>query len=227
MSAHDPSPVNPLPPIVAALFLFIAGIELVLSLADRGLVGGASGVGWRLGAMQRYGFSNEWMDLMLLRQSWGLDGLKRLVTYAFVHVSFTQALFVGVFVLALGKFVGELFHPLAVLAVFVLSAIGGALIFWLLGPAEGWLIGGFPSAYGLIGAFTFLLWLRAGALGQSQLAAFRLIGILMAIQLAFGLLFGGNPDWIGDVGGFVTGFAVSVFVVPGGFARILDKLRQR
>ena len=37
-------PVNPLPPAVVVLFLAIAGVEVVLSLAEAGLVGGPGAV---------------------------------------------------------------------------------------------------------------------------------------------------------------------------------------
>ncbi|SFB18150.1 Membrane associated serine protease, rhomboid family [Poseidonocella pacifica] len=227
MHDNDASPVNPLPPVVWALFLLIFGVEIILSLASRGLIGGAGGVGWRLEALSSYGFSNEWMSFAVERGALGLDTLKRFVTYSFVHGAFTQTLFVGVFLLALGKFVGEVFHPVALLALFILSGIGGALVFWVFGPEQGWLIGGFPSVYGLIGGFTYLMWLRLGALGQTQLMAFRLVGVLLAIQLLFGLLFGGGSDWIADLGGFATGFLFSILLAPGGLSRLLAKMRQR
>jgi rhomboid protease GluP len=57
----DPSPyqnpVNALPPVVVILFLVIAGVEGVLSLADAGLIGGPTGIGWRVAAITDWGFS--------------------------------------------------------------------------------------------------------------------------------------------------------------------------
>ena len=65
MSSENYTPaVNPLPPVVAALFLFIMGVELVFTLGARGLIGGPEAVGWRLEAMQTYSFSSDivtWM----------------------------------------------------------------------------------------------------------------------------------------------------------------------
>lgn len=227
MQTPDASPVNPLPPVVVALFVVLALIEGTLSLADRGLVGGAGGIGWRIDAINTYAFSAEWMDIMTDRREWQTEHLMRLLTYPFVQASFTQALFVAVFVLALGKMVGEVFHPLAVIAIFVASGIGGALLYWLAAPEARWLIGGFPPVYGLIGAFSFLMWLKLGQLGQSQIMAFQLFGFLMGIQLLFGLLFGGSNDWVADVGGFFTGFALSFVLAPGSFRAIVARLRQR
>ncbi|MBR9650970.1 rhomboid family intramembrane serine protease [Thalassovita aquimarina] len=227
MSSDNMSPVNPLPPVVTALFLVIIGIEAVLQLGARGILGGADAVGWRLEAVQRYAFSGEIFDWMVANGRWPAEHVIRLLSYALIHVSFTQALFAGVMVLALGKMVGEVFSQLAVLAVFVLSAVTGALAYGLLVDSRVPLIGAFPGAYGLIGAFTYLLWLRLGQLGETQTRAFSLIGFLMGIQLVFGLLFGSQPDWVADIGGFVSGFTLSVFVIPGGWRRMRDRLRHR
>ncbi|MGD9863913.1 MAG: rhomboid family intramembrane serine protease [Pseudodonghicola sp.] len=218
--------VNPLPPVVVALFLVIMGIEVVLFLGARGLIGGPGAVGWRLEAMQRYAFSGEIFDWMWESGRWPVAHLIRFVSYAFVHASFTQALFVGVFVLAMGKLVAEIFGSLAMLAVFLISAAGGALIYALLLNDPMPLVGGFPAVYGLIGAFTYILWRRLGAVGANQTRAFSLIAMLIGVQLLFGLVFGGGADWVADLGGFATGFALSFFVAPGGWARLRGRIRH-
>lgn len=219
------SPVNPLPPIVVALFLVIVGIEVMFSLGARGILGGPQAVGWRLGAIQTYSFSGEIFDWMISTGRWPLEHVQRFVTYPFVHATFTHALFAGVMLLALGKMVAEAFGAVATLAIWLVSSIGGAFVYALLSDTGVPLIGAFPPIYGLIGAFTYLLWLRLGQMGEQQLRAFSLIGILLGIQLLFGLFFGGGKDWLADIGGFVSGFGLSLFLVPGGWARILAKLR--
>ena len=225
-SPHYTPAVNPLPPVVVALVLFIFGIELVFSLGARGLVGPPEAVGWRLAALQRYGFSGEILDWMRQTGRWPPEQLMRLVSYSFVHVSFTQALFVCVFVLAMGKMVAEMFGSLAMLAMFVLSGIGGALAYGLLLNDSYPLIGGFPAVYGLIGAFTWLLWRNLSLVGENQSRAFTLIAFLMGAQLVFGLLFGGNNDWLADLAGFATGFLLSFPLAPGGWARLRARMRR-
>jgi len=225
-SNPNPPAVNPLPPVVVALFLFIMGIELIFTLGARGILGGPEAVGWRLNAIQTYAFSGEIFAWMIETGRWPLDQVMRFVTYPFVHGSFTQALFVCVFVLAMGKMVAEVFGSLAMIAIFVLSGIGGALVYALLLTEPYPLIGGFPPVYGLIGAFTFILWVRLSAVGENQSRAFTLIAFLMGIQLVFGLLFGGTKDWVADLGGFATGFGLSFLFVPGGWARI-RRMMQR
>jgi rhomboid protease GluP len=220
------SPVNPLPRVVIALFAVVMGIEALFSLGAQGIIGGPQAIGWRLGAMQGYAFSAEIFQWMLANGRWPTEHLARFVTYPFIHGNFTHALFAGVMLLALGKFVGEVFRGWAVLAVFFGASIGGAAIYGLLAASPIPLLGAFPGVYGLIGAFTYLLWLRLGQEGGPQIRAFTLIAFLMGIQLVFGILFGGSRDWIADLSGFVFGFALSFVVSPGGFARLREKLRH-
>ena len=84
-----------------------------------------------------------------------------------------------------------------------------------------------PVTASLIGAFTFILWARLGAMHENRVRAFSLIGLLLGIQLLFGALFGGAPDWIADLSGFAAGFALSFVTGPGGPAHLLKLIRQR
>lgn len=225
-SDHNASPVNPLPPVVVALFLVMVGVEAMFSLGARGIIGGPGAVGWRLEAIQTYAFSGQILKWMLETGQWPVEHLMRFVTYPFVHGSFSHAMFACVMVLALGKMVGEALGQVATLVIFVLSGIGGALVYGLLLDEGVPLFGAFPPVYGLIGAFTYLLWLRLGQLGAQQIQAFSLIGILLGLQLVFGLFFGSGNDWLADVGGFAIGFALSILLVPGGLAKLLTRLRR-
>ncbi|MFC2969297.1 rhomboid family intramembrane serine protease [Acidimangrovimonas pyrenivorans] len=224
---HNAPPFNPLPWVVWLLVLPIVAMEVVFGLGASGIAGGPAAIGWRNEAVQWFGFNSSFLQWMIENGTFPPALLLRFVTYPFVHGSVTHAVFVAVFLLALGKFVGEVFRPLAVLAIFFCSAIVGALAFGLLAGPSQWLFGGYPADYGLIGAFTFLLWTRLGETGQNQYGAFSLIGFLMGIQLIFGVFFGSRPDWIADLAGFFTGFALSFLVGPGGWQRALAHLRQR
>lgn len=220
------SPVNPLPPVVTALFLVLLGIELVFQAGARGLAGGPEAVGWRLAAVQAYAFSGEILEWMWATDRWPMEHLIRFVSYPFIHASFSQMLFAGVMFLAMGKMVTEVFGTLAMLAVFFASSVGGALAFTFFTEGPFPLVGAFPAVYGLIGAYTWLLWRRMSLVGENQARAFTLIGVLMAIQLIFGLFFDTGKDWVADLAGFVTGFGLSFLVSPGGWARLLGRMRQ-
>ncbi|MFN3292006.1 MAG: rhomboid family intramembrane serine protease [Gemmobacter sp.] len=219
-------PLNPLPPVVWALAMPIIVLEGVLQLADAGILGGAQGVGWRMTVLTRMAFSPEQLVWMWETRRFLPQDLVRLLAYPFVHVGLAHAAFVVVFVLALGKFVGEVFRPVALALLFLGSSVGAAVIYAATGQTVA-LVGGYPGAFGLIGAFSFLLWLRLGATGGASWRAFSLIGMLMAVRLVFGLLFGSDPTWIADLAGFAVGFGLSFLLVPGGPARLIAHLRDR
>ena len=50
-----------------------------------------------------------------------------------------------------------------------------------------------------------MMWLTLGQLGENQIKAFTLIGMLLGITLVFSLLYGASPAWIAELTGFVTG----------------------
>ncbi|HLQ17584.1 MAG TPA: rhomboid family intramembrane serine protease [Tabrizicola sp.] len=225
---HNAPPLNPLPPVVWILALPLIAMELVLSLAQAGLVGGAQGFTWRVQAVERFGLFPE-----LLQYQWETGGqpvaeLHRLVSYTLVHGSFTHALFAVVMLLALGKMVAEVFRWWGVLVVYLGSAaVGGAAYGLLIPDLKAQLIGGFPAVYGLIGAFTFLIWTNLARVGANKFRAFSLIGALLFVQFVFGVLFGAGWDWVADIAGFAAGFLLSFLVSPGGFRRVMDQIRQR
>jgi len=220
-------PVNPLPAAVIALAAVIIGVEVLFNLADRGIIGSAGGIGMRSGAIRDYAVFGEALHWMLANGRFPPDLLARFVTYPLLHFSFTHALFVCVFVLAMGKMVGEALGNMAVLAIFFGASIGGALVYGLLLRDPFPLVGGYPGVYGLIGGYTFLMWVQARLLQQSQVMAFRLIGLLLGIQLLFGLLFGSRNDWLADLAGFAVGFGLCFLLVPGGWRRLRAMIARR
>lgn len=227
---HDPEfepPFNKLPAVVVILFLIMAGIEAILTLGEAGLVGGPQAIGWRLALVRDWGFSGDIFDAMLAQGYWSWDNLARFLTYPFIHLSFTHALIAVVLMLALGKMAAEVMGQLAMLALFVVSGIGGALTYALLLDDPVWLIGAYPSVYGLIGGYSFLLWRKLAASGGQQLQAFTLIAMLMGLQLVWSLFATVGNGWVAELAGFICGFALSFLCAPGEWARILDRLRQR
>lgn len=224
---YDAPPLNPIPGVVWLILLPIVAMELVVSAGTLGLAGGATGVGWRQEALQRFALSPEMLDQMIGTGRWTWDYLMRFISYGFVHGSFTHALLAAVFILAMGKFVAEIFSPWSFLAVFLIPLALGGAAYSLVPGVKMALFGAYPGAYGLIGAFTFIIWARLGAENANRARAFTLIAFLLGIQLIFGVLFGGSPDWVADLAGFAVGFGLSFLVGPGGPAQLLRAIRQR
>lgn len=234
---YDESPLNPVPPVVWALALPMIAVEASLGLAQLGFLGGSSGgdaaLAMRQIAVERTAYVPDMLLHMWKTGRADLQQMLRLLTYSFVHYSLMQAVFVIVFILALGNMVASQFRPWAALVLFFGSAIGGAVIYTGISglfPHIRFqpLIGGFPAVYGLVGAFTYLLWVRLGQQNANRFRAFGLIGMLLLFQLVFGILFqDGNVTWIAEIAGFMTGFMLSFLLIPGGYQRIRQLIRQR
>ena len=220
-------PLNPLPPVVWLLALPMIALELMFSLGDAGVIGGPAAVGWRTTAIEQYGLWPDFWRQQLAIGNFGADVLLRFVTFPFLNFTVSQALFGVVMVLALGKFVGEVFRWWALLVVFFGAAIVGGLVYVSIPDIRQPLFGAFPAVYGLIGAFTFLILVRLAGTGVNQFRAFSMIGVLLGMQLVFGVLFGGGWEWVADLPGFAAGFLLSFVVSPGGFGRVRDRIRQR
>ncbi len=223
---HNAPPFNPLPPVVILACVAIAAVELMMQGAERGFLGGPEASGWRLEAIRTYGYFDGVLGWIIENRSIPFELVIRFVTYPLIHGNFTHAAFTIVFMLAIGKMVAEVFSSLAFVLVVLLSTIFGAVAYSVFLTGEAPLFGAYPAVYGLIGALTFMLWVRAKVEGSNQIRAFSLIAALLAIQLFFKLVFGGGNDWVADIAGFMTGFLVSFLVAPGGNQRILQWLNQ-
>lgn len=224
---REEMPFNALPPAVVALVLLIAGIELSFQAGLFGIIGGPEAIGWRVSAMEHYGFFDAVFEAMCEQNTWPLEHMIRFLSYSMIHLSLVHALMVCVFILALGKMVGEIFGNVAFIIVFVVSVLAGSLAYGLIMNSSVPLLGAYAGAYGLIGSYTFILWIGLGAMQENQLRAFSLIGFLLGIQLVWALIFGSDPTWVADLAGFLAGFSISLLLVPGAFPRILAKLRKR
>ncbi len=231
MSDMNVPPLNAVPWAVWLLALPMIAVEAVVEAGANGLAGGPAGIGWRQQAIQALGFDPNYLRQFIEARQLSLEAVQRLVSYVFVHQSLSQALFVVVILLALGKFVGEVYAGWAVLLTYFVAAAMGALAYTAVPLTHAGLLGGYPGNYGLIGAYTFLLWVRLA--GQGSIRAFRLIGFFLTFQIGiaaigvamYGVAQGTTWEFVADLAGFVTGFALAFVVSPGGWMRVLTKLR--
>lgn len=223
---HNASPINPLPPAVILISLALALPELAFQAGAQGWVGGPGAVGWRLEAITSYGFFDTVFNWMLQTGRMPPEHMLRFVSYTFVNFGFYQAAFAIVLILTVGKMVAETFSQLTFLTIFFASTIIGALAYALFLTTNVPLVGAYPAAYGLIGAMSFILWIKAKIEGSNPYRAFSLIGFLIGIQIFGRLVFGGGNEWVADIAGFLTGFVLSVIMAPGGAERMLAILVQ-
>lgn len=220
---HDPDASRPplfqtLPPLVVGLALLLAGVEAVFQLAAHGVLGGREGIGWRMAAMQGWGFSAPLFDQMVVRREFPAADLARFLSYGAMHASLVHALFAIVLLLALGKAVSERFSATATAVVMAAGMVAGALAYWAVLDGRHLLVGAYPAIYGLLGAFTWSLWI--GSKGKARLLAFRLVALLIGLQVVFGLIEESGNIWVAEAGAFLVGFATAFLVAPDGSERL-------
>lgn len=224
----DRNPFQSLPPVAVGLAGLVLAIEALFRLGAAGLVGGAAGLGWRMQATVAFGFHDPLFESARAAGRLDADLAMRFVSYGLIHAGTSHALFAAVLVLALGKAVSERFTQGAMAALVLAGLVAGALAYGLFQSSPAPLIGLYPGIYGLIGGFSWALFTEGS--GRSRVAAFRLVGILITLQLLVRLLIGGGNEWIADLAGFGAGFGLSWVIGPGGRARIRgwrDRARQR
>ncbi|GIT91236.1 rhomboid family intramembrane serine protease [Jannaschia pagri] len=229
MDPRQQSPFNALPPVVVAMAVLIAGIELMFQLGEAGLIGGREAVGWRLTAIRDWAVIDPVFHWMIDTRQAPLGEVARLLTYPLLHSGFTHAAFVAVFILALGNVTAPMYPTWRLPVIFMAASLAGAVAFLVLFSAERPLFGGYPGAYGFIGVFTYLT-LRGLTPADPQ-RAFLLIGFLLALQPIFGLASGAGftwlPDWVADIAGFGAGYGLAILLFPGGWEELRGRLRQR
>jgi rhomboid protease GluP len=222
----DPRPAvfHPLPPLIVVLALALLAVESVFQLARLGFVGGPEAIGWRMEAVTRWGFSAPLFEQMVARREFPLAGLARFLSYGAVHASALHAAFAVVLLLALGKAVSARLSAGACAAVLLAGAVAGALTYWAVMDGRHLLVGAYPAIYGLLGAFSWSLWMRAE--GTGRWLAFRLVAVLIALQVGFRLIEDTGDLWVAEAGAFSAGFALAFLVAPGGRGR-LARWRER
>ena len=215
--------VNQLPAAVIILVLIVVLGECYIAGSEANLWGGSDA---RVFLIRRVAFLPEVFQRSLTAGIWVPELFVRLITYPFVHGSLMQAIFASVFTLAMGKFVGEVLGNFAIILIFFNSAIFAALGYAFFTDDTFPLFGGFPAAYGLIGAFTFVLFSRTVGILSQQFLAFRLLAILMIINITFALFQNGPALWVAELSAAITGFASAAIIHPNGLRFIINKFRS-
>ena len=100
------------------------------------------------------------------------------------------------------------------LILIISSSFCGAFFYGLILDDQFPLVGAFPAIYGLIGAYTYLLWVSMKFLGARSANAFILVAVLLGIQIIFKVVFNGSNDWVADLFGFLTGFLFASLIQP-------------
>jgi membrane associated rhomboid family serine protease len=217
MSGDAPAPGPALTPrriaVLAAVAAAIVLPELLLMLADRGLVGSTR---WRGLAYQYGGF---WAGLLHgWRPNFPAQPTTMFVTHAFLHAGPGHLIGNLGALLAVGPPILGRFGAGGFLAIYAAAVLGGGIAFGLLSGSAAPMVGASGAIFGLVGAWAWMQGdarARAGA-GPVPVAV-RVLGIaagLALLNLVMWLLADGVLAWETHLGGFLAGVGMAALLAP-------------
>jgi len=227
---HNAAPVNPLPPVLILLCVALGAVEPFLYLQKMGFFGGIAGLDGRSALLQDFALPAGLLSWMAENGQFDGEYVKRFVTHLFVDVSFMSTAFVLVFTLAMGNFVARALGAGRFALLFFVPAFGGAIVYSLLSALLGFggvLFGGMAGAFGLIGAFTWLMWMGIVRHPMGATSPFALIGFLVGFRVVMAPVFGWHWSTVAEWAAFLIGFGLTAVLVPGGWAHLVARLRKR
>jgi membrane associated rhomboid family serine protease len=195
---------EPLPWSIKYLAGILAAVELLLSAGDWGLlpVQGLRGNAYVYGAV--------WPGL--LWQGWQPiypgQAAGMLLTHAFLHSSLTHMALNTVVILALGKRLGTVLTNGQLIALFVLSAIAGGVVFVAINHGQAPMMGASGAVFGFFGIWKYYEYLGRRRMGLSLVPIWQFIGVLALLNVALYFSFSGALAWQAHLGGFIAGWAL-------------------
>ena len=188
-------------------------VELTLIAADFGWIGSTR---WRGLAYQNGAF---WAGLLYdWRPNYAAQPWVMFLSYAFLHGGLGHLAGNMLTLAVLGPLVQARAGQGGFLAIYFLSAIGGAAGFALLSGSPQPVVGASGALFGLAGALLFRDWSDRRRAGRSLWPVGRMILFLAALNLGMWWMLDGVLAWETHLAGFVTGWLV---------AAVLSRARQR
>ena len=129
----------------------------------------------------------------------------RLMTSAFLHYGLTHILFNMFALYIVGPPLEQAMGRLRFSALYLLSALGGSVLVYLLSSLNTATAGASGAVFGLFGA-TFVVGKK---LNMDVRWVITIIGLNLAFTFVFPLISSHNISWQGHVGGLITGAAVA------------------
>jgi membrane associated rhomboid family serine protease len=185
----------------------IALIEVVLSLADKGIIFDPT-------LRSRVFIVGAFWSGLLYGQTpiFSAQPVTMFLTHALLHGSLLHMVMNMAILLALGRFVADRYGSGAILPVFLLSAIGGGAVFGLLASGAYPMVGASGAVFGFLGVWIAWDWRRHRRHGVPPGPVARRVVVLVGLNvlLFFGLQ--GMLAWQAHLGGFLVGLAVGFFL---------------
>ena len=193
-------------PLLMAFVVVPAAIELTLTAADWGLL--------PVPRLRAYVYANGafWAGLLdNWRPNYPAQPWLMFVTYSFLHASLWHVFGNILSLLLLMRLTEDDLRGWRFLFVYVVSAIGGALGFALLGTALNPMVGSSGAIFGLLGVWRWREWSK---IAEPKPFALTLLRDVLALALVNAVMWWVQDRalaWEAHLGGFVAGvFAIAV-----------------
>lgn len=185
------------------LFLVLPSvIELVLTAADHGWLATQR---LRTTAYQNGAF---WTGLLgNWRPNYPGQPVTMFLTYSFLHAGLWHLTGNMMALIVLMQMTAGALRGWRLSAVYVVSAVGGALGFALLGAALNPMVGASGALFGLAGAWRWLEWRQIEGAGRRALTVLRDVVIMVALNALMWLAQDRALAWEAHLGGFAAGVA--------------------
>jgi rhomboid protease GluP len=204
---HGVPPHSPLPRPLVLLVGFIALVEVVLSLADAGVIGDPA---LRTRAFQSGAF---WADL--LRGGTPLypaQPAAMFVTHALLHGGLLHMAMNMTILLALGRLTADQYGPGTILPVFLAGAVAGGAVFGLIADGAYPMVGASGAVFAFLGVWTVWDWYRHRAHGASVSPVLTRVAVLAGLNVVLYAGLDGMLAWEAHLGGFVAGLGCGVWL---------------
>ena len=136
----------------------------------------------------------------------------RLLTSIFLHAGLMHLLFNSIGLLLFGRIVERLYGHVGFAVIYLLAGVGGGIASFVLNPITVG-AGASGAIFGIVGAFAAFFFARRHVLGDTARQTLSGVGVLLAINLAFGFMFPQVDNWA-HLGGLVVGSLVGLAIAP-------------
>lgn len=205
--AQQPPQQAPAAPVALYVILVLCVIpELALWGSDLRLWGSPT---WR---NLTYQYGAFWPGLLdNWRANYPLQSVTMFLSYGFLHAGFWHLALNMMTLFSLGTPLATDMGQGRFLALYAAAILGGALGYALLGQGAQPMVGASGALFGLAAAFIRRDW-RARPKGQAVQALLLPISGLIALNVLMYWAMGGRLAWQTHLGGFLAGWAASVFL---------------
>lgn len=204
-----------LPVVLMVLCVLTALPELILQLADRGIVFDPRlrSQAFALGSFQS-------LSSVGAGPAFGLQPLTMFLTYGFLHTGLTHLLMNMVGLVWLGRLILSYRTAETFVVFYLLAMVGAAQLFVLIGPEGASTVGASGALFGLLGIYVTDSGLFASATPHAEEGGVQFVRLSVATvvlgfaDLATQSLTGSPAAWQAHAGGFLTGAVIALLAPP-------------